>query len=162
MISKITTLLTTTLITTLLSGCYSTITIDSTPQGAQIIDSSDNSILGITPVTLEISNDDIRALANGDKCYVGNEQFIAKWKSGAIAKSKVINKICIDSEYKLTIDRPKDAPNISIDILHQSKLQKIRAIKKDIDDERFDDLHRVMRNAEQNLLNNHIIRADGL
>lgn len=115
---------------TILSACAGTIVVHSTPEGALI--SSDKQSLGVSPYRIDINPDISKTLPKTeDGCY-GAPPFTAHWASGAVASSPV-TPLCqgLDGNYRITIRRPVDAPDLKKDLEAANQREDVLARRRE-------------------------------
>ena len=99
----------------LLCGCTTTVTFTSDIEGATVT-TADGRVYGITPVSVQFSNDALDSTRDIDGCarIMG---VTYKWPSGASVSSPNPIILCGDSiSYVLKFDRPSSAPDLEKDL----------------------------------------------
>ena len=100
------------------AACATThhLTVHSDPEGATLTTVGSLEDLGLAPVLLVFDSSDLEASRGDVDCYRvrGIE---ARWQSGAVVKMDPI-KLCHADQrrHELTLDRPNDAPDLSVDL----------------------------------------------
>ena len=100
------------------AACATThhLTVHSDPEGAILTTVGSLEDLGLAPVLLVFDSSDLEASRGDDGCYRvrGIE---ARWQSGAVVTMDPI-KLCHADQrrHELTLDRPNDAPDLSVDL----------------------------------------------
>ena len=109
----------------LLCGCTTTVTFTSDIEGATVT-TADGRVYGITPVSVQFSNDALDSTRDIDGCarIMG---VTYKWPSGASVSSPNPIILCGDSmSYVLKFDRPSGAPDLEKDLQNALMRAKIR------------------------------------
>lgn len=118
------------LVSTALSACTGSIIVHSTPEGALI--SSDKQSLGISPYRIDINPDISKNLPKVEGGCYGAPPFMAHWASGAVASSPV-TPLCqgLDGNYRITIRRPVDAPDLKKDLEAANQREDVLARRRE-------------------------------